>query len=84
MIIYNMKTIAITIDEDTLDSMDRLLVEKKAPGKNRSQIVRQAVQKYLAGLQQKAEEEREKEIFHTNRRLLKQQALALIRSQAKP
>jgi metal-responsive CopG/Arc/MetJ family transcriptional regulator len=82
--IHHMKTIAITIDESTLDRIDRMLEQQTAPGKNRSQVIRRAVREYLANLQQEAEQAREKEIFRRNRRLLKQDALALIREQAKP
>jgi len=84
IMIHHMKTIAITIDESTLDRIDRMLEQQTAPGKNRSQVIRRAVREYLANLQQEAEQAREKEIFRRNRRLLKQDALALIREQAKP
>jgi metal-responsive CopG/Arc/MetJ family transcriptional regulator len=79
-----MKTIAITIDEPTLETLDGLLKTNGAPGKNRSQIVRRALREYLARLEQTAEEKREAEVFHRNRRRLKQQAVALIKEQAKP
>jgi len=82
--IHHMKTIAITIDEETLERLDRVLEQQTAPGKNRSQLIRRAVREYVAGLQREAEQAREKEIFRRNRRLLKQDALALIREQAKP
>jgi metal-responsive CopG/Arc/MetJ family transcriptional regulator len=84
IMIHHMKTIAITIDENTLEWIDRMLEQQAAPGKNRSQVIRRAVREYLINLQQEAEQAREKEIFHRNRRLLKQDALALIREQAKP
>lgn len=82
--IPDMKTIAITIDESTLETIDGLLRTNDAPGKNRSQIVRRALREYLARLEQTADEKREGEVFHRNRLRLKQQALALIKEQAKP
>lgn len=81
--IYPMKTIAISIDEHTLGLIDRVIEEGIMPGKNRSQIIRRTVHEYLTNLQRGAELEREREIFHRNRRLLKQQAVALIKEQAK-
>ena len=78
-----MKTIAITVDEHTLSLLDRLLEEKVVPGKNRSQVIRRAVGEYLASLQREAELEREREIFRRKRALLKRQALALVKDQAR-
>ena len=78
-----MKTIAITIDEHTLGLLDRLLRERAAPGKNRSQVIRLAVGEYLASLEQQADLERERGIFHRKRALLKRQAAALVQDQAK-
>ena len=74
-----MKTIAISIDEDMLQRIDRLSV-----GGNRSQLIRKAVQDYLTHLERIAEEEREREIFKRNRRRLERQAIALVKEQAKP
>jgi metal-responsive CopG/Arc/MetJ family transcriptional regulator len=79
-----MKTIAITMDENTLGLLDRLLENKSAPGKNRSQVIRLAVREYLANLEQQADFEKEREIFHRQRGLLKKQAAALVKAQAKP
>jgi metal-responsive CopG/Arc/MetJ family transcriptional regulator len=73
-----MKTIAISIDEDMLQRIDRLSV-----GGNRSQLIRKAVQDYLTHLERIAEEEREREIFKRNRRRLERQAIALVKEQAK-
>jgi Arc/MetJ-type ribon-helix-helix transcriptional regulator len=39
----NMKTIAITIDEPTLEHIDRLVAGGERRYKNRSQLIRQAV-----------------------------------------
>jgi metal-responsive CopG/Arc/MetJ family transcriptional regulator len=71
------------MDEHTLGHLDRLLEEKAAPGKNRSQVIRLAVGEYLANLEQQADLERERGIFHRKRALLKKQAVALVKDQAK-
>jgi len=78
-----MKTIAITIEEDILQ---RICAAHKAKGTpiNRSQFIREAVRDYLERMEKTAEEEREREIFRGNRRRLYQQAVALIKEQAKP
>lgn len=78
-----MKTIAITIEESTIKHIDRLLAGENPPGTNRSQIIREAVARYLASLDREAEESREREIFHRQRTLLKKQAQALVQDQAK-
>ena len=78
-----MKTIAITIEESTIMHIDRLLAGENSPGTNRSQIIREAVARYLASLDREAEESREREIFHRQRTLLKKQAQALVQDQAK-
>jgi metal-responsive CopG/Arc/MetJ family transcriptional regulator len=77
-----MKTIAITIDEDTLASVDRL-VERRA-GKNRSQLIRQAVADYISRLERLAEDQREDLILRRHRGRLARQTSALVRAQAKP
>jgi len=53
-----MKTIAITIDEQTLQRLDRLVAVESASWKSRSEIVRQAVQEFVARLERMGEEER--------------------------
>lgn len=79
-----MKTIAITIDEPTLEHIDRLMASNSVSGKSRSEIIRQAVQQFLASLERAAEQERERGIFHRQRERLNRQAAALIKEQAKP
>ena len=79
-----MKTIAITIEEDDLKRIDKLASSGAGQQINRSQFIREAVRDYLARIEKAAEEEREREIFSRNRHRLHQQALALIREQAKP
>ena len=79
-----MKTIAITIDEKTLASVDRLVRRRGPTGKNRSHLIRQAVADYLSRVERLAEDEREDAILRRHRGRLARQATALIREQAKP
>jgi len=81
--LHNMKTIAISIDDDTLERVDRLTT--KTPGaKNRSQVIRQAVREYVQRAEQTAEDEREARIVRQHRGRLSRQARTLVREQAKP
>ena len=75
-----MKTIAITIDQPTLQRIDELAKEL---GMNRSEIVREAAQEYIAEKEAESEEERERKIFRRHKNKLKKQTAALIREQAK-
>jgi metal-responsive CopG/Arc/MetJ family transcriptional regulator len=79
-----MKTIAITIDEAMLDSVDRLAGVHHGDSPNRSKIIRAAIKEYLERIEREAEEEREREIFRRHRGRLQQQAAALVKEQAKP
>jgi len=78
-----MKTIAITIDDDILDRIDHLM-ERLPERTNRSKIIREAVREYLVRVERTREEEREREIFRKNRKLLERQAEVLVKEQAKP
>lgn len=82
--IPNMKTIAVTIDEGTLERIDRIMKGESAPWKSRSEIVRQALDEFISNLERTAEEEREREIFHRHRSRINRQAAALVKEQAKP
>ena len=79
-----MKTIAMTIDEPTLQRIDRLMAEDSVPWKSRSEVIRRAVQEFVGRLERTAEQEREREIFRRHRARLNRQAAALIKEQAKP
>lgn len=79
-----MKTIAITIDEEMLERVDRLARSGGASGTNRSRVIRQAVREYVLRLEQQAAEEREAATVRRHRGRLARQAQALIRQQAKP
>lgn len=72
-----MKTIAFTIDDDTLERLERLRG-------NRSKLIREAVREHLARRERVASEQQEARILHQHRGRLARQAGALIRSQAKP
>ncbi len=78
-----MKTIAITIDENVLQRIDQFVAGGRTTYRNRSQIIRQAVEEYLERLERLAEEEREREIFQRHSRRLARQAAALVKEQAK-
>ena len=80
--IGHMKTIAITIDERTLKSVDELIAHSEHL-RNRSAVVRTAVQEFADRERQRQAEEREREIFRKHRRRLSRQARALIANQAR-
>ena len=75
-----MKTIAISIDEETLSALDRLQAAGHA---NRSAIVRQALTHHLEQLSRIERETKERSIFARHRKLLERQAAALIAEQAR-
>jgi metal-responsive CopG/Arc/MetJ family transcriptional regulator len=82
--ICNVKTIAITIDEDVLERVDRLVAQTGEGAANRSRLIREAVREYVTRLEQLADGEREAVIVRRHRGRLAQQARALVRIQAKP
>jgi metal-responsive CopG/Arc/MetJ family transcriptional regulator len=73
-----MKTIAITIDEETLASVDRL-----SRGRDRSKHIRQAVREYVERLELQAQLAREAEVVRVHRHRLARQARALVRAQGR-
>ena len=75
-----MKTIAITMDEETLRKVAQM---EEREGRSRSDIVREAVHEFVAERERNLEEEREREIFHRHRKKLNRQADILVREQAK-
>jgi metal-responsive CopG/Arc/MetJ family transcriptional regulator len=76
-----MKTIAITIDTASLQDLDQL---SKAEGRNRSEVVREAVSEYLADWRRMQDEEKERIIFRRLRKKLGRQVDAMLREQAEP
>ena len=81
--VYNMKTISITVDEDILVRLDRLVDDCREAGSNRSRLIREAMKDYVVRMERLIEEEREREIFGRNRAQLRKQATALVREQAR-
>ena len=79
-----MKTIAITIDEVTLASIDDLLNEPSGPWKNRSQLVREALHEFVREAERLRQEAHEAAVFREHRERLAAQAHALIAEQAEP
>jgi metal-responsive CopG/Arc/MetJ family transcriptional regulator len=73
-----MQTIAITIDSETLERVDR------AGGRNRSSLIRDAVREYLDRRDRALEEQHESRIVRRHRRRLAREGRALVRAQAKP
>ena len=79
-----MITIAITIDEDMLTRVDRLAQRTGLARKNRSRVIRLALEDYVSRVERLARDQREAAIIHRHRGRLARQAGALVREQAKP
>jgi metal-responsive CopG/Arc/MetJ family transcriptional regulator len=85
-----MKTIAITIDEKTLATLDRLSrgapssKGRKAQRGNRSAVVRLALQEFLATRERSVREAAEWGIWSKNIDRLNRDAAALVEEQAEP
>jgi metal-responsive CopG/Arc/MetJ family transcriptional regulator len=83
-----MRTIAITIDDASLAAIDRLArgAGRRVPGKraNRSEVVRRAVQEFVARHQRLEREEKDRRILGAHRDLIGRQAAALVAEQAEP
>jgi metal-responsive CopG/Arc/MetJ family transcriptional regulator len=77
-----MKTIAITIDDDTLQRLDR--VSGSGAGANRSRIIRDAVKDYLGRLERAVDDERETAILRRHRGRLARQAAVAVKAQGRP
>ena len=82
MIGCNMKTIAITIDEDTLERIERLSARDGHPGRNRSRLIRDAVKDYVSRLERATDDEREAGIVRRHKSKLASQAAAAVKAQA--
>ena len=77
-----MKTIAITVDDETLELIDEL--HGASTGfRSRSALIRAAIREYAAQVHQRLEEERERELVHENKELLDKQLRALVEEQAR-
>lgn len=82
-IIFNMKTIAITIDDETLELLEGV-ASSSDRYRSRSALVRAAIRAFVAAENRRQEEQREREIIRTNRATLTRQAKALVEAQAEP
>lgn len=82
MIVHNMKTIAITIDEETLERIERLSARDGHPGRNRSRLIRDAVKDYVSRLERATEDEREAGIVRRHKSKLALQSAAAVKAQA--
>ena len=78
-----MKTIAISIDEGTLEKVDEL-IESSPRLRNRSTAIRLAIREFAERELQRQSEEREREILRRHHRRLARQARVLVREQARP
>ncbi|HUE89876.1 MAG TPA: ribbon-helix-helix protein, CopG family [Vicinamibacterales bacterium] len=76
-----MKTIAITIDDETLQRLER--ARQGRGSTNRSKLVREAVKDYLARLEATADDEREALVLRRRRARLARQAEAAVKAQAR-
>lgn len=77
-----MRTIAITVDDETLALIDELY-ERTNTFSSRSALVRAAIREYARLTRKRAEEERERAILHANKDRLDKELAALILEQAK-
>ena len=82
-ILNNMKTIAITIDETTLELLDQLTTASRGR-RNRSALVRAALREFAERERRKEAEAKEHEIFRKHRKRLAREARILISGQAHP
>jgi hypothetical protein len=90
---FNMKTIAVSIDEPTLERA-RARVGRARSGKGRgqrggrprtlSQIVREALRRELDRIEREEQEQHDRLAFRAHRTKLHRQARALVSEQAKP
>ena len=83
----NMKTIAVTIDEETLRAVDELAAggqqnRGRRPRTSRSAVVRTALRRYVETRGREEREGRERLIFSRHRETLARQAKALVSEQA--
>jgi len=77
-----MKTIAITIDEASLDLIDRLHGPSRR-FRSRSALIRAAIRAYATRERERRTRARERRVIRENKRLLDRQLRALVKEQAK-
>lgn len=76
-----MKTIAITIDDETLSLIDTL---NRSSGRfrSRSALIRAAIRAFVAREREQRLEAQERQVLRNNKRLLDRQLRALVKDQA--
>ena len=86
-----MRTIAISIDQDTLDALDRLtpLGKPSGPGAarkraNRSEMIRRAVSAFIEQQDRTQSESADRQAIARHRDALSRQVAALVEEQSKP
>ena len=88
-----MKTIAISIDEETLRALTRITRDqgrrrsrggRPVRALNRSELVRRAVREFVERQERTHREAGERQVFARHRELLDRQAAALVGEQAEP
>ena len=78
-----MRTIAITVDEETLALLDQLAGASRRR-RSRSALVRAAVRQFAERRHREEIEARERDILRKHKKRLARQASALIAAQARP
>ena len=81
-IVYNMQTIAVTIDDVTLKLLDELTNTTPRP-RSRSALVRTALREYAERERRREIEAKDDKVFRKHRKRLARQARALISQQAR-
>jgi metal-responsive CopG/Arc/MetJ family transcriptional regulator len=92
IMMLNVKTIAISIDEPTIMSIDRIRQRRRserastggAAHVSRSEIVREALQAFVRGEETRAREESDRAALSQTKDRLKKQLEALVADQAEP
>jgi len=82
-----MRTIAISIDEASLAALDRLAAGRRRGGTkraNRSEMIRRAVQEFIARHRKREREGKDGRILRDHRVLIARQAALLVAEQAEP
>ena len=80
--IFDMKTIAITIDDATLKLLDEL-TNTSSRHRSRSALVRKALREFAEREHRRETEAKDGEVFRKHRKRLARQARALISEQAR-
>ena len=78
-----MKTIAVSIDEPTLEALDRLAQSGRG-ARNRSELVREALAEFLSRRERVEQETRERAAIRRHRARLARQAKAMVAEQGVP